>query len=187
MSHIVSLVPFPSENIPPLAISVGIQFLPDNSLGLIYTIQGDLSQLCVPGLTIPSRADNLWQHTCFEVFLATVDSYREINLSPSSQWQAYTFKCYREGSPLDNIPAPSITSADSNEIGSGRFVLQAILPPSLLPIRLTRLGLSVVVEERERGLSYWALCHPGPRPDFHHPDSLAIPFPHPFIPSPYPV
>ena len=36
-----------------------------------------------------------------------------------------------------------------------------------------RLGLSAVIEETAGRKSYWALAHPGGRPDFHHAAGLA--------------
>ena len=36
------------------------------------------------------------------------------------------------------------------------------------------LGLSAVLEYQNLELSYWALCHPGAQPDFHHPNSFVI-------------
>jgi hypothetical protein len=36
------------------------------------------------------------------------------------------------------------------------------------------LGLSVVVEEVDGGMSYWALAHPPGRPDFHHRAGFAL-------------
>lgn len=38
----------------------------------------------------------------------------------------------------------------------------------------TRLGLSAVVEENDGTKSYWALAHPGRRPDFHHAESFVL-------------
>ena len=36
-----------------------------------------------------------------------------------------------------------------------------------------QLGLSAVLEEVDGTKSYWALTHPGDKPDFHHPDCFA--------------
>jgi hypothetical protein len=35
-------------------------------------------------------------------------------------------------------------------------------------------ALCVVIEELDGALSYWALRHPAPRPDFHHADGFAL-------------
>jgi CheY-like chemotaxis protein len=37
-----------------------------------------------------------------------------------------------------------------------------------------RLGISAVIEDKERVLSYWALEHPSEKPDFHHPGGLVV-------------
>ena len=41
----------------------------------------------------PGRADELWQSTCFELFLRTPseENYAEWNFAPSGQWAAYAF------------------------------------------------------------------------------------------------
>jgi hypothetical protein len=37
-----------------------------------------------------------------------------------------------------------------------------------------RLGLAAVIEDRARGISFWALKHPAEKPEFHHADGFAI-------------
>jgi hypothetical protein len=44
-----------------------------------------------------------------------------------------------------------------------------------------RLALSVVVEETDGRLSYWAITHPAERPDFHHRDGFVLPLEHPDV------
>src|SRR5215510_8000965 len=41
----------------------------NRSLELQYHVQGDLDHVLVPDDVSPQRGDNLWQHTCFEVFV----------------------------------------------------------------------------------------------------------------------
>jgi hypothetical protein len=36
------------------------------------------------------------------------------------------------------------------------------------------LAVTMVVEEHDGRQSFWALAHPGPEPDFHHPDSFTL-------------
>ena len=38
-----------------------------------------------------------------------------------------------------------------------------------------RLAISAVIESAEGKASYWALKHSSEKPDFHHPDSFALP------------
>ena len=44
---------------------------------------------------------------------------------------------------------------------------------SLMAMIAHRLGLSVVIEQADGSIAYWALAHPPGRPDFHHADCLA--------------
>ena len=42
----------------------------DGLLHLSWRLDAELSKLRVPAPAIPSRADGLWRHTCFEAFIA---------------------------------------------------------------------------------------------------------------------
>ena len=82
--------------------------------------------------------------------------------------------------PLDASPPPSQPSPARGGRGKNHsaaphltcrrdthtLTLEALLPlpPSSGPLRL---GLSAVIETTDGALSYWALAHPAPRPDFH--------------------
>ena len=46
--------------------------------------------------------DDLWQHTCFELFIGAKNDaeYYEFNFSPSGEWAAYEFRNYRDGEPI---------------------------------------------------------------------------------------
>ncbi|MEB3264615.1 MAG: hypothetical protein VKJ66_09615 [Synechococcus sp.] len=47
------------------------------------------------------------------------------------------------------------------------------LPPALVEAPL-RIGVTAVLEDRRGGISYWALAHTGPEPDFHRRDSFLL-------------
>jgi hypothetical protein len=116
--------------------------------------------------------DGLWRHTCFEVFVLGDDApgYREFNFSPSGEWAAYAFRDYRDGDELGvelTLGTPVRRTADRLELSAE--ICQDFLPPG----RSLRLGLSVVVEDSDGMLSYWALRHPPGKPDFHHTDAFA--------------
>lgn len=142
-----------------------------------FRLDGDLTRLVLPSPRPPRMATALWQHTCFEVFVAIAGegAYHELNFSPSGEWAAYGFRSYREGAcPASETQAPRIvlrTGDDWLEIdGSIRLKdLSAVHPQAPL-----RLGLSAVVEARGGQLSYWALRHPRAKPDFHHADAFAL-------------
>ena len=133
--------------------------------------------LRLPPPQAPRRGDRLWEHTCFEAFVSVKGSpeYYEFNFAPSGQWAVYGFRRYREGMPLeDDRLAPKI--AVHNVIRG--FNLDAIVQldrlPAIPPCAPLRLALSAVIEEKEGGLSYWALKHPPGRPDFHHIDAFVL-------------
>jgi hypothetical protein len=130
----------------------------------------------------PQRRDGLWQHTCFEAFLAPLggESYWEVNLSPSGDWNVYRFAAYRSAQQLEESytqlpftlmgprPAPPQTSCQNPSV---RVLLEldlcCPLPPELAQTPQLELGLTAVIEQADGALSYWALNHPGTEPDFH--------------------
>ena len=179
--------PLYCHSLTPLAtvrsLEASISWHPDGGLSLFYQLAGDIARLRIPSPLPPDRCDGLWEHTCFEAFVALPEStaYREFNFSPSGQWAAYAFTGYRqrEARPLD-LPPPQMLVHQT----AGRLELAVRLGPSTLPDGAAtvglRIGLSAVVESadvRTGEPSYWALRHPVGRPDFHHPDSFAAALP----------
>lgn len=154
------------------------------SLRLQFVLEGDLPQIRVPApVAEPGRTDRLWEHTCFEAFAGLPGSprYLELNFSPSGQWAAYAFDSYRQGM----VPALAAAPRMALRCSEGRLDLEAEVqlsgsPPLAGPeaaasgVRMLRIALSTVVEDREGRLSYWALRHPPGRPDFHHPESFSL-------------
>lgn len=144
-----------------------------HGLALDYHLRGDLDRLLLPPEAPRCPTDGLWRHTCFEVFVMGDDApaYREFNFSPSGAWAAYRFSSCRQGmTPLD-LPDPGIVvQANATELR-----LQAHLAD--LPPGPWHLALAAVVEDRAGGLSYWALHHPGSKPDFHHPAAFTLELP----------
>jgi hypothetical protein len=131
---------------------------------------------------VPQRCDGLWQHTCVEAFVAAGDAhgYWELNLSPSGDWNVYRFAAYRSGPvPDDACGSLSCTRMGPRAAAPGgdcrhdqprallQLELRSTLPPSLQNATALQLGLSAVLEHDDGRLSYWALHHPGPEPDFH--------------------
>jgi hypothetical protein len=142
-----------------------------------YTVFGELSRVRVPGARTGRRADGLWQHTCFEAFVAADDDpgYFEFNFSPGLDWAAYRFNAYRDGmAPASIARAPGLNvhrAADRLEL-TATLHLGGLA--ALARAQRLRLGLATVVEEDSGRLSYWALRHVPGNPDFHHPDSFTL-------------
>jgi hypothetical protein len=138
-------------------------------LALRYTLTGRMADIVLPPPAEPLRTDELWQHTCFELFVgADGDGYDEFNFSPSTQWAAYRFDGYRRNRhPIEAAPQIAVDRSDE------RLELAVALA---LPRHTLRLGVSAVIEEKGGRLSYWALNHPPGNADFHHPDCFALEF-----------
>ena len=142
-----------------------------------YALTGDITRLRIPPPGPPRRAEGLWQHTCFEVFIAEKGqlTYYEFNFSPSGEWAAYEFKGYRDGGSIaDDGLDPKIalrSAANSLELEAIVRLDRLQASSSQTPLRM---GLSTVIEETDGAFSYWALKHRPGKPDFHHPDSFAL-------------
>lgn len=154
---------------------------PGGVLALAYRVRGDMVRLLVPPPRHPEQADGLWEHTCFEAFVAVAGetAYHEFNLSPSGQWAAYAFSDYRQRA--EALLAPLTPPRISSRLSSGRLELEASIAPDCLPAAADRLplrvGLAAVVEAADTvdGChSYWALHHPAALPDFHHRDGFVL-------------
>jgi hypothetical protein len=153
-----------------------------NALVVTYFLNGIVGRLRVPPAGSARRVGGLWQHTCFEAFVAVKanPAYYEFNFSPSGEWAAYCFRSYRDGGSVeDDDLDPNIsvrTDADRLEL---RATIRLDRLASIQAGASLRLGLSAVLEGIDGELSYWALKHPSEKPDFHHPDSfvLEVPFP----------
>lgn len=170
------LTPYPGCA-PGAVRDLGISAARDgNALVLSYRLVAELEALLLPGRRESARVDELWRHTCFEVFIGygANGEYLEYNFSPSGEWAAYRFSGYRAGmQPYALAAAPSLRTriaADTFELDS-RVDLSGL--GSSLGARL-RLGVTAVIEDRAGVLSYWALRHPAEKPDFHHPDSFVL-------------
>ncbi len=171
-----SLQPFPAAGSPLEITITGEISRRAGTLALRYDLRGRLAEVAIPPVAQqPARRHGLWQETCFELFLGLrkAPPYWEFNLSPAGHWNVYRFSAYRQG------------MAEETAFTSMRFgVLRR--PDSLelaLEIDLDRLvpqaapleaAVAAVLKLRDGRLSYWALSHPGPRPDFHRRDSFRV-------------
>ncbi len=166
----VALAPHPATP-SAAARSITVEWTRDRE-GLVvrYVLDADLARVRVPRAGAVQRADGLWRHTCFEMFVAPLRSpgYQEFNFSPSGEWAAYGFSAYRQGgTPLD-CPAPRIAVRRS----ATELEVEAAVPA--LARGTMRVGFSAVVEETDGTFSYWALRHASDKPDFHHAASFAL-------------
>jgi hypothetical protein len=145
-------------------------------LQVTFRLDGDLSRIRVPAPGVARINTELWRHTCFEAFIAVVGdpAYHEFNFAPSGEWCVYAFRGYREGGPIfDEAMRPRIAVCYTDR----QLELDALVRlDTVSPIHAVaplRIGLSAVIETSD-GLSYWALRHPGGRPDFHNADGFVV-------------
>jgi hypothetical protein len=147
------------------------------TLAVEFVLDADLGRLRIPPARASCLTHGLWEHTCFEAFIAldTTPAYHELNFAPSGEWALYAFQSYREIAPLpDGMVAPEVNV----RCVADRLELDAVVRlDSLSAIHATtplRLALSAVIEDNSGSLSYWALRHPPGKPDFHHLDAFAL-------------
>jgi hypothetical protein len=168
----VALACHPSS--PSLAvrgITVGARIGGAGKLAATFTLDADMERVLLPRARTPARADELWRHTCFEVFVALPDSdaYCELNFSPSGEWAMYGFVGYRRGMTAIDVTRPPRVAV--RPTGRG-LLLETITYVDELPMPRPdsplRVGVSAVIEERDGRMSWWALTHPAAKPDFHH-------------------
>lgn len=137
-------------------------------LAVHYRIEGDLDRLRIPAPGRREPGERLWEHMCFELFLApgSAAAYREFNFAPSGQWAAYAFERYRHGGPSP-LPDPAIAVRRE----AGWLELEASVPAAAAKLRL---GISAVIEDEKGALSCWALKHAPGKPDFHRAEAFAL-------------
>ena len=142
----------------------------------IFKLSGDLAKVHLPPASaISSRRDELWKKTCFEVFISPAgsESYWELNLSPSGDWNCYAFDSYRKGMHVENHATIGPIAVKS---GSTSFELRAALSLSrwLTPEQSLNISATAVIELAESGPTYWAVRHMRDEPDFHLRESFVI-------------
>ncbi len=173
------LIPHPVTAAPVVrALEACVSWTETGGLQISYCLWGDIARLRVPDEQPARPSDGLWEHTCFEAFVAVPGrlAYREFNFSPSGLWASYAFTAYRQrDESAREVAAPQIVTRRS----AGRLEVAATLPASVLPagMEVLDVGLCAVVEAADvvdGQHSYWALAHGAARPDFHLRDSFSL-------------
>jgi hypothetical protein len=180
------LVCHPASSTPSIdrvEVEVEIALAADGGLDLTYTVAADPGFVVVPPTSADTAwpVDGLWRHTCLEVFLMPSggSAYREFNFSPSGQWASYAFSASRLRDAAAEAGWRTAPAIAFSKLSQG-FTLRATLPASHLPGAAggLRIGLAAVLETRQPDsparCTYWALHHPSPQPDFHHPAAFAL-------------
>jgi hypothetical protein len=168
--HLTPYAPVAGDIVQSLEVQV--DRTPSQTLHLSYTLRANLSRIRIPQTKPSRRADELWRHTCFEAFLraAAGTAYHEVNVSPSSEWALYSFTAYRQGMAPFDVAQPLVIAVgrSAEQLTVEVQIDLKVMPPS------RALALAAVLEDDSGSLSYWAVKHPGARPDFHHPDGFVL-------------
>ncbi len=170
---------------PPWRLVVRGHWTEQHALALQYELEhGPEGALVLPAPDIAGPADGLWQHTCGEAFVGAAqpgeavptaqDPYHEYNWSPSGQWAHYHFAAERQAQA--ETPTRSTAFAIQSQCRPGHWTMATEVPLHALPPSGAGwwLGLSVVLEHASGRCSHWALHHPAPTPDFHHPAARCL-------------
>lgn len=176
----LKLVPHPDA--PPLIDGIAITLEQrGDRLRVTWRIEGDTGNILWPAPAAPGRKDELWKHTCFEVFIGHPDhGYAEYNFSPSGEWASYLFDGYRQGMrPAIDLPEPAITS------GPGWLAAEIDLAAHRGAGR-GDLAITAVIESNSGAVAYWALAHKTGAPDFHHAAGFCQKITAPAQPAPAP-
>lgn len=177
MKSSFNLVPFSVNTAPEFEINGNIEHHNNNNkLEIEYKLTGNLSQLIIPEHKhSPTRQYNLWENTCFEFFLGIKDSskYWEFNLSPAGHWNVFRFDDYRqdiaEEITFDALPFKVIQQYNLLYLNLEFNLYQIINAEQNLEV-----GITTVIEDKEKQLSYWALTHTQKVADFHDRNSFLI-------------
>ena len=158
-----------------------------NQISIHYLLCGNLSsvEIATPGANhqkrdscYGKRSQRLWEKTCFEYFLRPADPgqshYWEFNLSPSGDWNIFSLSGYRaelqEEQAIATLPFTTQRQPHQLQLNSSIDI------SPLLNYQDALIGISTVLIIAGQE-SYWAIAHPAPKPDFHHPDSFVLHLP----------
>ena len=103
VEHLLELRCHPSSRAPQVRdIQVFVRRSSSDELHMTYCLNGDIPHLRISSAGAPRIGTQLWQHTCFEAFIAVEgqSAYHEFNFAPSREWAVYAFVGYRERSSL---------------------------------------------------------------------------------------
>jgi len=166
----------------PLGLQLGGQLeRRGDQLGITYQLMGPLTAVVLPAPSTTGasrRLDGLWEHTCFELFLAAegMEPYWELNLAPNGDWNLYRLNGYRQGlAPVsDRNALPFAVRAAEQGL---ELELSLQLPEELASAcrqRALQLGVTAVMEHPQGDLTYWALSHGGAEADFHRREDFLL-------------
>lgn len=155
-----------SPALPGASLEAEVQRTP-HGLRLWFALRAPAHLLQLPAPALPGFADQLWQRTCLEAFVAPTagTAYREFNFSPSGQYAEYHFSDERVR--IDASPSPAAPRMQWSINDQGLELVVEVALGGVASTQGLLIGLTAVLEDRQDQVSHWALHHPKDRPDFH--------------------
>ena len=170
--------PHPAGGDSPIRqVAVTVERTRPLSFAVTFDLTGDIERLALPFEAPSRRCDDLWRHTCCEVFIgrSAGAGYYELNLSPSGRWAFYGFSGYRLGMTrpfgIEIEPMRRERTADRYRLST---TVDLDRLPGLDGGLAWRVGLTSVIEDTAGDKTYWALAHPSAGPDFHHAEAFVL-------------
>jgi hypothetical protein len=155
-------------------VEVELLLVREGVVACTYRVRAREGTIAYPDPAEPLDSQRLWEHTCCELFVAREESsaYAEWNFSPTGQHAYFEFDDYRQRcEPPRGRPSEPILDAVVN---AGGLELRAEVPVGRDLGTSCLLAPTVVLEGTDGVNTYWAVRHPGPRPDFHHRDGIMV-------------
>lgn len=178
------LHPFDTTRAWPFDVQARCRLVRTGVIGLDFLLKGDARTIEIPKFDkkYAERTDGLWHSTCFEAFIALPDQapYIEINLSPSGDWNIYSFKNYRKADaiaqPMGEVRAQILPRTKTEVLMQAEVEVHELSwLEGALDIKAKSeliVGLSAVIELRNQDKAYCALTHKADKPDFHNRESF---------------
>ena len=177
---ILDLIPFDLERAPPISIETELHHN-DESLFISYRIRSGLHLIDFgKGTPKKERVVGLWEKTCFELFIKNqLGQYIEFNFSPTFEWNCFYFDkkddALSEWIKMTRPETDILLSID-------HFLQFIVIKKCLFPVGFfdgsnqLHAGVTAVIKDKNKIMSYWALSHLDSRPNFHHHDSFKYKF-----------
>ncbi|MBC7712702.1 MAG: hypothetical protein H7177_05160 [Rhizobacter sp.] len=173
-----ALTPFDLTTAPDIRIDSELNTTSD-AVFISFKLTGALSRVDLgKGIPQHSRVMNLWEKTCFELFIKnSEDHYLEFNFSPDFEWNCFHFE--KKKSPPVPYKKMEMVIFDilfSNEVVHVIVELKKIMFPENFFATSMSAGITSVIKEKTGELSYWALSHKDTKPNFHQFESFKYKF-----------
>lgn len=171
----------------------------DDLLTVSYEILGDLDKTVQPSAAAADQEPvPFWHTTQLKCFVALEDAphYWEFQLQPDYNWvecfspqptSAWDFQIshnhdwsiLRYDNYRLNPQRETNIHTVSYSLLSSPQALHTLLKIDLSKLSLTnrplKIGLAAIAKLADKHTTYWALAYPQSGPDFHHPESFALP------------